>query len=239
MSNDLNNLYDFSGFITFRQTILSQSPVVYLPLDETTNNISNNIVNSNNNGVYPNSFTTLNQSSLLKSFKGKSVAFAPNSNSRVIIPYVFSTASFTAGCMLRVNSLSMISNFLQVNLIVTGQRSQFTLGVGNPNYSSAGNFLIGLSQNQAFYNTSIRLGTTANFICMTLTNSILTYYVNGVEILTTTTAGSSSNPVNENNRLLIGNFTGASSNSLNLSEVFLFDKTLSSEAINELNSNRF
>jgi hypothetical protein len=225
----------------FANTILSINPISYYLLEETSGNTAVDQI-SRENLVYPSVGVNniLNQSSLLASGQGKSVQFNPSELSTQLIGnYVFSN-SFTIGALIRLNSDSILGRVFGASLLIRGIRAEINLFIGNnPNLSGAGNFLIPLSQNVAFYNSSARIFLNElNFLCLTLNDTQLTIYLNGLSVLTSSTNGNNINSINAQNKFYFGYFSGAGVNSFNLSNVFVCDYALTQSQINTINLSR-
>lgn len=225
------------GDINFNDAILALDPISYYLLDEVSGTTAIDQI-GRENLTYPSVGINniLNGSSLLASGQGKSVLFNPSGTSSQLSGNLTFTNAFTIGAFIRINSNSILGRVFGCALLINGLRAEIDIYIGNtPNLSGAGNFLVGLSQNVGFYNSSIRLlSGRSYFLCMTLNSSQMTVYLNGISSVNTTTNGNNFNPINNQNKFYFGYSSGAGANSYNLSNVFVCDYALTHSQVNNI-----
>jgi hypothetical protein len=227
----------------FSQAIISYAPISYYLLNETVGNTAFD-KRERENLTYPSVGVNniLNQSSLLSTGKGKSVQFNSSSNlTQLIGNHTFLSSNVTIGALIRINSNLILGRVFGFSLLLNGLRAEIELYIGaTPNLNGAGNFLVVLSQNVNFYNSTTKLFLNdLNFVCLTLNSSTFTLYVNGVNILSGSTTGSNLNSANNQNKFYLGYTSGVGVNSFNLSDVFICNYALTNSQINNINSNRY
>lgn len=234
----LRSLYT-SNSPKLRDYILSLNPTAYYPLNETSGTTCFDIVGTRH-GTYPSSAILNQQSLLLSTQTSKSVCFISGTDAFVNIPFTFANPIFTVGGLL-LPSLLCRSTIFQVGLSLSGNRAELGMLIGTTNQANRGNILLGLSQNIAFYNPIFthNLGVNPVQVVMRLNSNTISYFVNGVKVIESNTSGTNANPTENTNLIKFGSFTGAASDSINLSEIFFFNSALTDQEINDINSNRF
>jgi hypothetical protein len=235
----LRSLYT-SNSPRLRDYILSLNPTAYYPLNEISGTTCFDIVGTRH-GTYPASAILDQQSLLLSTQTSKSVRFISGLNTLINIPFAFTDSQFTIGGLLLPNLLCR-SMIFQVSLSLSGNRAELGTLIGTANQSSRGNILLGISQNISFYNPTFvhNLGVNPVQVVMRLNSNTLSYFINGVKVIESNTSGTNANPIESTNSIAFGSFSGdATSDSINLSEVFFFNSALTDQQINDINSNRF
>lgn len=172
--------------MSYASTVLGDSPVVFLQLDETT---GTSAADSGSNAVAWTYQTGVTLGSTAVFPVGGTAINPPGNGSAAILSSVPSTLANPRGTSIEVSVY--LPDFSQKGAFVRiGNGNGWSVGVGSGSMDTAGNNLIILQENVGWYDSGVAIGTGNHYIVVTNSSTgTLSFYVDGNLVKTITGVG--------------------------------------------------